>query len=410
MVFSMKYAFTRYHRGDCRWRSVLSVVCLIILGAAAFGLSGATTHLAPARILPGTVAAYSCNSGPWGQVAGHVVLIEPPDGLVPPTILVSPEKDWFFKGYTRQKLAAFLSASGVSNGDAQALVATATPDAGGGLRVTPPLELRARLTPDQRSAIYAELGHWPENFLQYQAFRFRDAYLSERLDNTCLSPTNLDMLRGLFYPRGPFSMFADSDLAFDRIASQEEKACLFKLLYRQSTILLTLHVPAKANLQELAAYWGAHGRETEVRPLLEPLAKAGGDIDVSRLLPSLARTLFDCYRQDDDHVTFEDCHWTSFNFFRDTPENRAGDASFFGQRLQSDYVPVNGHPVFGDVILLRNAQGLIIHSCNYICDDVVFTKNGGALMKPWVFADLKNLVEYYSLREHVTLCAVRLKP
>jgi len=38
----------------------------------------------------------------------------------------------------------------------------------------------------------------------------------------------------------------------------------------------------------------------------------------------------------------------------------------------------------------------LIHSCNYIADGIVFTRNGGSLEQPWMLTKLDAVVDYYS--------------
>lgn len=53
---------------------------------------------------------------------------------------------------------------------------------------------------------------------------------------------------------------------------------------------------------------------------------------------------------------------------------------------------------FGDIIVLSDPQdGKIIHSAVYIAGDIVFTKNGMALQRPWILMRYNDMLSRYSM-------------
>jgi hypothetical protein len=64
-------------------------------------------------------------------------------------------------------------------------------------------------------------------------------------------------------------------------------------------------------------------------------------------------------------------------------------------------------PRLGDVILFQRNATEAIHTCNYIADGIVFTKNGGALGHPWLFARLDDLMEFYNYPTPIKLSFLR---
>ena len=74
---------------------------------------------------------------------------------------------------------------------------------------------------------------------------------------------------------------------------------------------------------------------------------------------------------------------------------------FVRRTLLESYTQVHGAPELGDVILFLQPTGIATHSCVYLADNIVFTKNGGALSVPWTLARLDNVVVFYSVPEPV---------
>jgi hypothetical protein len=63
---------------------------------------------------------------------------------------------------------------------------------------------------------------------------------------------------------------------------------------------------------------------------------------------------------------------------------------------------------FGDVLcFLEDGEGL--HTCVFIADDIVFTKNGESLMAPWVLMQLKDVESIYRRSSATRIQGYRLK-
>ena len=49
----------------------------------------------------------------------------------------------------------------------------------------------------------------------------------------------------------------------------------------------------------------------------------------------------------------------------------------------------------GDVLVFLNPEGGAIHSCVYLADDLVYTKNGENGLSPWVIMRVGDLTDIY---------------
>ena len=99
----------------------------------------------------------------------------------------------------------------------------------------------------------------------------------------------------------------------------------------------------------------------------------------------------------------------SIFFFR-TPNNAYTNLEVCSQKIDTDYQPVtDGSRQLGDIVMLMIGEHSVVHSCNIVAGDIVFTKNGTAQGQPWVLADLKQIVNYFSIEQPVTIRIVRSK-
>jgi hypothetical protein len=122
-------------------------------------------------------------------------------------------------------------------------------------------------------------------------------------------------------------------------------------------------------------------------------------MNISYLLPTFARLRLYTYPEawDDATASQQDCFFTAMNFFNETPDTNFFDSVYSRKVLNSEYEPINEEPIFGDLIALFNDQGDAIHTCVYIADDFVFTKNGINAAQPWVLMRMADmLLIYYS--------------
>lgn len=254
------------------------------------------------------------------------------------------------------------------------------------------------LTPESRSVIYSALSQFPENREQHEPFRFRADAEDEWWKNSGLNPETLAAVKRLIYRRGSAVLFSDISLLLPTIKSFEERTRLLKTLARKSTLLVKLQLNPQTDIEALENYWGGTGNK-DIGPLLRSLTQHsnGATIDIVHLLPPFARSRLYTYPSinNPDSVTFMDCHWTVLNFFNSEPDEKYEDINEVTIAFRNNYYPVAGRPKFGDIYLFALPNGDIIHSCVFIADDIVFTKNGASATSPWILMNLQDVIAYY---------------
>jgi hypothetical protein len=350
-----------------------------------------------------------CRPGPWGDIEYLNIVIEAPDAAVQTEVPPAYAPHWSFPGAAAADVARALEAAGLSDPARESLLACATPlPEPGGLTLHPAPELLLSLNPEERARLYASLARYASGGAYRFPFRFETANPEAWFGESEVTPRTRDLLGRLVYQRGTMTLFSDPHFLLQRIPSQSERRAVMQVLHRQPTMLLHLLIKDDTSLDDLVSYWGGRGREWAVRPLLESLGEASPawPIGVTPLLPPLPRRLLYTYDSDRDGPP-RDCHWTSMNFFNQEPDPRFHDIAFVRQTILDHYRRVEKDFQLGDLILLRDRQGQVQHSCTYLADHLVFTKNGGEQAQPWVLMTLDDLVAYYSVNEPLQVVFLR---
>jgi hypothetical protein len=341
--------------------------------------------------------------GAWGQLEYVRFNLEVPDEFVFVPSQDHPPIRWFFKGYTRDRAAEFLSSAGLTPAQLDVLLKKATWEAGPeGAAVTPGDELILGLSPAARAKIYSLLVEFPENNRQIDPIYFRPELLDERLANTGLSSPSLELLNSLLYKSdSSLLLFADFEPALRRLQDGDERQRFMKTVSRKPTLLARLKIDAESDTEALANYWGVGGRKKDLEPLLKALKSVDGGcrISIMALMPRFVREhLYNHpFTAPENATTKQDCFWSAMNFFNDQPDDRFNDMTYVGQVIDRDYYKILEPSQLGDVIFVATQKGTVVHAAAYLADDIVFTKNGAAYTQPWILMHLQDMVDSYSV-------------
>ena len=127
-------------------------------------------------------------------------------------------------------------------------------------------------------------------------------------------------------------------------------------------------------------------------------------------LPPMARTYLYTFPtlESGAEGRLPDCQWTSLNFFHSTPHDYFLDARLTAARLNEAYETVEGPYRYGDVLEFIDGRGDAQHACVFLADNIVFTKNGEGMIKPWVLMWLADVKKLYQ-RQDCKVVAYRMK-
>jgi len=170
---------------------------------------------------------------------------------------------------------------------------------------------------------------------------------------------------------------------------------------------MRLVITPQSDIDGIIRYWRKGGRAEAIRPLLESMAKVrgGAALNISYLLSPFAEVRLYTYADASKGLDAfkQNCFWTAMNFFNDKPDPQFVSAENTRRALAQDYRSIAGQPIYGDLVVVEDKCGKLIHTCVYLADDVVFTKNGADYMQPWVLMKIPDVVAYYDSRERIRL-------
>jgi hypothetical protein len=169
-------------------------------------------------------------------------------------------------------------------------------------------------------------------------------------------------------------------------------------------MLLRLNITPQSDIDALAQYWGKGCWATDVRTIFQSLQAIpnGTWMSILMVLPPLpSAEIYDFPSPADNPLqgppVDRDCHWTSFNFFRDVPDPNFSKPEYVLKELENNYAPIPGDPRYGDIAIFSKPNGDIVHSAVYIADDICFSKNGSSVIQPWTLSTLSDLFQEYSI-------------
>ena len=343
----------------------------------------------------------SVHVGPWGELVTRDISIERPAEYLTDEVTNPEPEVWTFKGLKPDAIKALL----VNNGLTAARAAAATApevctETSFGTQITPSADFLFSLNPATRGKLYHALSGLGINTYIDFPYIFPGGTIESIYADARLHPDDVAMLKRLVYPNGTAQQLGDYQLLLNQIPTVERRVALTLALSRQSAVFAGLAIKPDTDIDKLASYWGnmPNVRITDIRPIFESLKRLpeGGNLSLLYLLPKFARDrLYTFPLPPQAGEPTMDCHWTTFNFSNETPDNRFNDPTFAVQYIQKNYYPIAAPSIYGDVLLLINNRGEVKHSAVYLADDIVFTKNGNNYRQPWMLMRISDLLATY---------------
>ena len=365
-----------------------------ILGVQAQPPSQAAVHVDKVYLSP---------PGPWGQLEYFPVFLEAPTHLIDQFPIPNTRPRWAFPETQKAELPAHFQKAGLPQPFIDALFApkSVVTDMGMIYLFPPPLALEA-MTPEQRQVIYGELRKYPINEFHAEPVLILSDDIDQWFRTAKLRPELIAKFKQFAYKRGQATAFSDMPALMAYAQSEAESKAIMKALTRTRALMVKLVADEKTNIPEIMKYWtvGLNLRRKDIVPLLQSIVDVEGEdkIDLAHILPALPRKLLMTYpdmSMGKDGI-MPDCHWTSLNFFNYDPQPYLLDSRLATSAVLERFNAVEGPYKFGDILFFLDAvNGDAFHSCVYIADDIVFTKNGRNVLSPWVFMRLDDVKKIY---------------
>ena len=354
----------------------------------------------PASAPPPHEQVEAGHPGPWGDLEISPMYIEAPDYLLDTVQRPNSKPVWNFPGGTESSLRSLFTKAGLANAaqyrilDPQRMLKQ-----GALLTVFPPIDDLQAIPQEVRSSIYAELAKSELNEFHANPIYIVGGNVDEWLRETGLRPKLQDLIRRMTWHTGSALAFSDLRTLLSQAESDGEVRHIFKTTTRRRTLLVRLKIGPGTDMKSLISYWSAGGRSLDIVPMLEAMAGRGceTEIDITHLLPAIPRRRLYTYPTLDlaTRGRMPDCHWTSLNFFELTPKEYFLDLRLAANHLMQGYEKIGSPYRLGDVLVFMNPDGNAIHSCVYIADNIVFTKNGENALSPWLLKRQSDIEEIY---------------
>lgn len=397
---------------------LVSVSVLLVL-AFTLAFAGAQTQPPPAEDRTPEPEAfgkiYHCKPGPWGALEYYHVHLEIPDWMIDSVSRPGLVPTWHFPGATKDSLRDLFQKAGLSSALQDYLLDPAHQSVQDGMiSVLPPVPDLIAMQPEQRAVIYDELSKSEIN-----ASHARPAFITNGdpdswFQDSGLRAELLDTIKKLLWTQGEILCFSDHSVLLGMARTKEEVRDIVRVINRTSALVLRISLKDTPDFAQTIQYWTADGRNRNIEPMLRSAAETeGGDLlDATHLLPPIPRShLYSFYSGEVPIVgSLPNCHWTSLNFFNTVALDYHRDPRLATLHANEDYATVPAPYRFGDVIFFVTRAGIPLHSCVYIADDIVYTKNGQSAAVPWVLMKLGDVQRIYTRNQPLTIQGYRLKP
>ncbi|MGQ0508048.1 MAG: hypothetical protein ACT4TC_22340 [Myxococcaceae bacterium] len=387
--------------------SVAASAALLLAGAAGWwGGGGAGTAEAAANS-PGWSQG---KKGPWGQLELFDFEIRAPELAYSAGLCAAEPVSWHFPRFDASGLQSFLRSAGIAPGLLEELQRTfACSGPAPGCWAQPSQAVIFGLSPKARDVIYRELSKYPVNDPYFYGTRRRERDLDAWLADFTLS--GRDTIRKMIWSREGTAILSNYASTCALLKERTDRETFIRKISTRPALLVRLKAPASTNLNSLLDYWGDARHSSEIEPLLRAMVTQGPvlSVDIIHLLPGFFRSHL--YAFPTPQEVDADCHWSAANYHAFIPPNRAvsptGAPSQEVQGFFRGLTPVRYEDrTLGDVLQFL-IDGQPVHSCVYIADDVVFTKNGVSNFAPWQLMRLKDLRELYLAGRETTVVVGR---
>ena len=356
------------------------------------------TVIGEGGIVQRTKQIYQVKPGPWGELEYFYTYLEAPDSLVDLVPVPSQQTVWRFPEWKAEETREFFTQLGLPPELLVELNEKAVWHiSSDGVRVHPTDRVIRDLPIGMRLKIYQVLRQFEENPFHRNPVIIESGDTASWFADTGISPVAISAIDQVAYPLGPSLAFSDLPYLLSLMSSEEEERDLLRATTRTRTLILRMKVNREADFDSLRYYWTAGFKYKDILPMLESVQRTEGveRLDVAHLLPPLPRKLLYTYPSLSVGLTgkYPDSFWTSLNFFEFWPKERYLDTTEVQKEVQESFSRVAPPYRYGDVLVMIDpGSRRIVHSCIYLADDIVYTKNGPSLLQPWILMRMPDLV------------------
>jgi hypothetical protein len=345
--------------------------------------------------------------GKWGKLYLNQFILQPTIKFVKEQTDLKALKQefkssskWTFENASLDDIRNIFLKAGLNEETIEGLMLSTTALNGGkGFVTVPPDETLWQFTPEIRSKLYPMIGSYKGNMMYSEPVCYNSDSPKEWFYNSRLNEDIIEKMSSLIYIEDGICYISDLHLILPLLTNEEDEANLVQTIYRTKSLQAELQVDEAQDINKLAAYWGNLSDKSYVLAILK---KAGSDssngrIDISELMPSIPQNRLNTYSGEEEFGTdYKDCHWTTINFFNNEVDERyyvLPNLFWFFSKISK---PVQDDSLkFGDIVTMFDNNENMTHSCTYIADNLVLTKNGMGNLNPFVLTYLDKTAPLY---------------
>lgn len=341
--------------------------------------------------------------GAWGRLKCFNIFIEAPKSLVEDFPLPGSKPRWSVSEEFLAKLPELFKSAGLSKKFIGELLEPKNQVREGGMVHLFPrqAELEA-MTPAMRATVYRELARFPENEYHADPVLMTTETVREWFHTSKLRPEIIAKIDQMSYRRGECLAFSDLSAIMNYATGEADARAIFKSFTRTRSLMVQMELLPETDLQPLLDYWtiGIGLRRKDIEPLMSSIKDTPGVgwIGLAHIIPALPRKLLYTYPGPElmRHGILPDCHWTSLNFFNYEPHEYLLDSRLATSAVLEKFEMVEAPYRYGDILFFLDAdKGDAFHSCVYLADDIVYTKNGRNLLSPWILMKISDVKKIY---------------
>lgn len=352
--------------------------------------------------------------GVWGQIETFEVLLEAPPDLVLASEPTSVRTRWFFGKFKHDAVEGLIRGIVRNEELAQKLCdRDRWLEEADGVTVFPRTEDLVEIIDSERVVLYRELARFQENSFHVEPEILYGSSFEEWIRGVHLSVTAKDFIKAVSYRNGSMIQFSDIPALLGLLPSGRERMEALRALSRTPSLVAKI-ITTSTPTENLASYWhkGLRLKDTSSFMASVKRNKNVDRMDLLHLLPSGIRKILYTFPDPTQSRSgyLPDCHWSSLNFFNTQPLDRLADPVQATAYTLEKFTPIEPPYELGDVLFFTDTKtGDAYHSCAYLADDIVFTKNGRSPLQPWVLMRLENVKRLYDMHFETKISAYRRK-
>jgi hypothetical protein len=352
--------------------------------------------------------------GPWGQLETFEVLLEAPVDLLRASEPKSVRTRWFFAKMNGDAVAELIQRIVRKEELARKLCdLNRWLEDADGVSVFPRTEDLLQMEEAARAEMYAQLAKFQENPFHVEPEILYGGSFEEWAGGVQISETARNFIKTLSYRRGSMLQFSDLPALLGVLPTEQERIEALRALSRTPSLVAKIIIN-QTPTEKLAAYWHKGFRLKDTSSFMASVKqnKNVDRMDLMHLLPSGIRKILYTFPDPTQARSgyLPDCHWSALNFFNTQPLDRLADPIQATAYTLEKFTPIEPPYELGDVLFFTDTRtGDAYHSCVYIADNVVFTKNGRSPLQPWVLMKLASVKELYDMHFRTKVSAYRRK-